>query len=158
MSRSGRDLALLLLGGFRALVDALAVELDRRGYTDVRPVHAFAMRGIIAGADNASELGRRLSISKQAAAKTIAILQKRGYVERGADPGDARRKRLRLTKRGFAELREAEAIFDDLRRQWARQIGSAELKTLEKHLSTLIGPSRVRLDDMPGWMSRGLGE
>jgi len=54
-------------------------------------------------------------------------------------------------------LREGEAIFDDLRGRWARQ-GSAELKTLEKHLSKHIGPSPVRLDDMPSWMSRGLGE
>src|ERR1035441_10142144 len=99
MSRSGADLALLLLGGFRSLVDTATAELARRGYEDVRPVHAFAMRAIAAGAGNAgepracykdlrpvhafamraiaagagnaSDLGRRLSVSKQAAAKTI---------------------------------------------------------------------------------------
>ena len=91
MSRSGADLALLLLGGFRSLVDAATAELAVRGYEDVRPVHDFAMRAIAAGADNASELGRRLSVSKQAAAKTIAVLQERGYVAREADPLDARR-------------------------------------------------------------------
>jgi hypothetical protein len=58
MSRSGADLALLLLGGFRSLVDAAIAELALRGYEDVRPVHDFAMRAIAAGADNASELGR----------------------------------------------------------------------------------------------------
>jgi DNA-binding MarR family transcriptional regulator len=158
MARSGPELALLLLGGFRSLVDTAVAELARRGHRDVRPVHDFAMRAIVAGADNASELGRRLSISKQAAAKTIGGLQKRGYVERATDLGDARRKRLRVTKRGLAVLREGEAIFDDLRRRWAGQIGSAELNALERHLSTLIGPSAVRLDDMPGWMSRDLEE
>jgi DNA-binding MarR family transcriptional regulator len=158
MSRSGPELALLLLGGFRSLVDGAVAELARRGYHDVRPVHDFAMRAIVAGADNASELGRRLSISKQAAAKMIAVLQERGYVKRAADPNDARRKRLQVTKLGFAVLREGEAIFNDLRGRWARQVGSAQLKTLEKHLSKLIGPSPVRLDDTPGWTSRGLGE
>ena len=69
MSRSGADLALLLLGGFRSLVDGATAELARRGYEDVRPVHDFAMRAIAAGAGNASELGRRLSVSRQAAAK-----------------------------------------------------------------------------------------
>jgi hypothetical protein len=34
VSRSGADLALLLLGGFRTLVDAAIVELARRGYED----------------------------------------------------------------------------------------------------------------------------
>src|ERR1700730_17084355 len=121
MSRSGADLALLLLGGFRSLVDAAVDELALRGYQDVRPVHDFAMRAIAAGADNASELGRRLSVSKQAAAKTIAVLQERGYVARDDDPLDARRQRLHVTKLGSEVLRTGEAIFDELRAQWARQ-------------------------------------
>ncbi len=149
---------MLLLGGFRSLVNAAEAELARRGYEDVRPVHDFAMRAIGAGADNASELGRRLSVSKQAAAKTIAVLVERGYVARDADPLDARRKRLQVTKLGFAVMREGEAIFDELRDRWAEQIGPAKLKTLEKQLSELVGPSPVRLDDTPGWMARGLGE
>src|ERR1700693_4964745 len=89
MSRSGADLALLLLGGFRSLVDTATAELARRGYEDVRPVHDFAMRAIAAGAGNAPELGRRLSVSKQAAAKTIAVLTERGYVTRDTDPRHA---------------------------------------------------------------------
>ena len=149
---------MLLLRGFRSLVDAAVAELARRGYKDVRPVHDFAMRAIVAGVNNASELGSRLSVSKQAAAKTIAVLQKRGYVARDTDPLDARRKRLQITKLGFAVLREGEAIFDELREQWARQIGPAKLETLEKHLAELVGPSPVGLVDTPGWMARGLGE
>src|SRR3981189_122248 len=101
MSRSGADLALLLLGGFRSLVDGATAELARRGYEDVRPVHDFAMRAIAAGAGNASELGRRLSVSKQAAAKTIAVLQERVYLSPETDTLDARRKRLQVTPLGL---------------------------------------------------------
>src|ERR1039457_6206299 len=101
MSRSGADLALLLLGGFRTLVDGAVAELALRGYEDVRPVHDFAMRAIAAGADNASELGRHLSVSKQAAAKTIAVLQERGYVAREPAPRHARRMVLQVTPLGF---------------------------------------------------------
>jgi DNA-binding MarR family transcriptional regulator len=148
---------MLLLGGFRSLANAAIVELTRRGYEDVRPVHDFAMRAIVAGADNASELGRRLSVSKQAAAKTIAVLQGRGYVAREADPLDARRKRLQVTKLGFDVLQQGEAIFDELRDQWERQIGSAQLESLETHLAVLVGDLPERLDT-PGWMARDLGE
>jgi DNA-binding MarR family transcriptional regulator len=158
VSRSGADLALLLLAGFRSLVDAAIVELALRGYEDVRPIHDFAMRAIAGGADNASELGRRLSVSKQAAAKTIAVLQERGYVARDEDPLDARRKRLQVTPLGFDVLREGEAIFDELRDQWARRIGSAQLQSFETHLAALVGASPVRVDDIPGWMTRDLGE
>ena len=86
MSRSGADLALLLLGGFHApwwMTPSAA--RTGTGYEDVRPVHDFAMRAIATGADNASELGRSLSVSKQAAAKTVAVLQER-VREQEADP------------------------------------------------------------------------
>jgi DNA-binding MarR family transcriptional regulator len=157
MTRSGADLALLLLGGFRSLVDAATAELARRGYEDVRPVHDFAMRAIAAGAGNASELGRRLSVSKQAAAKTIAVLQERGYVTRDTDPRHARRMRLQVTPLGFEVLRQGEAIFDELRDQWERQIGTAQLESLETHLAALVGDQPVRFDTA-GWMSRDLGD
>jgi hypothetical protein len=55
-------------------------------------------------------------------------------------------------------MREGEAVFDELRDGWARQIGPAKLKTLEKRRSQLVGPSPVRLDDTLGWMARGLGK
>ena len=152
MSRSGADLALLLLGGFRSLVDSAQEELSRRGYEDVRPVHDFTIRAIAAGADSASELSRRMSVTKQAAAQTIGVLQERGYIVREADPGDARRKRLRVTERGFALLAEGEAIFDELREQWARRIGAEPLRRLEAQLSELVGPAAVRID-APGWVA-----
>ena len=113
MSRSGADLALLLLGGFRVLVDDAILELAERGYKDVRPVHDFTMRAIAAGADNASELGRRLSVSKQAAAKTVAVLEARLRGTRSADPLDARRKRLEVTALGFEVMRVGEGVFDN---------------------------------------------
>ncbi|TQS40141.1 MarR family winged helix-turn-helix transcriptional regulator [Cryptosporangium phraense] len=155
MSRSGADLALLLLGGFRTLVDAATAELGKRGFDDVRPVHDFAMRAIAAGADSASELGRRLSITKQAAAKTIAVLEERGYVRTEPDPRDARRKRLEVTDLGHQVMSTGEQIFDELRAQWAEQIGAAELATLEANLAALVGAVPVRFDT-PGWIARSL--
>jgi DNA-binding MarR family transcriptional regulator len=157
MSRSGADLALLLLGGFRVLVDDATLELAAHGYEDVRPVHDFAMRAIAAGADNASELGRRLSVSKQAAAKTVAVLEERGYVTRGADPLDARRKRLQVTAFGFEVMRVGEAVFDELRDKWKRKIGAKQLELLESDLAALVGASPVRIDSA-GWIAHSLDE
>ena len=157
MSRSGADLALLMLGGFRSLVDAATLELTARGYEDVRPVHDFALRAIAAGADSASELGRRMSVTKQGAARTVVILEERGYVAREVDPADARRMRLHVTDRGFAMLREGERIFDELREQWQRRIGPAKLAELESLLTELIGTEPIRLDT-PGWLAQDLGE
>ncbi|WP_250034804.1 MarR family winged helix-turn-helix transcriptional regulator [Paractinoplanes maris] len=156
MTRSGPELALLLLAGFRELVDEAIAELARRGYDDQRPVHDFALRAIAGGAETASDLGRSLSITKQSAARTIALLQERGYVSTEPDPRDARRKRLRVTPLGFEVMHTGEGIFDDLRRRWSDRIGARELETLEDHLATLVGPQPVRFDT-PGWMARDLG-
>jgi DNA-binding MarR family transcriptional regulator len=155
MSRSGADLALLLLGGFRNLADQATAELAARGYPDVRPVHDFALQAILSGADNASELGRRLSVSKQAAAKTIAVLEERNYVAREPDATDGRRMRLHVTEHGLTMLREGEAIFDELREQWEQQVGAGSLAAVEEALRRLVGSNTVRLD-APGWTARDL--
>ena len=123
----------------------------------MRPVHDFAMRAIASGANNSSELGRRLSVSKQAAAKTVAVLEERGYVARGADPLDARRKRLEVTALGFEVMRTGEAIFDHLRDKWKRKIGTKQLERLESDLATLVGASPVRIDSR-GWIAHSLDE
>ena len=156
MSRSGADLALLLLGGYRSLVDAATVELASRGIEDFKPIHEFALRAIVAGADSASDLGRRTSVSKQAAAKTIAVLVARGYVKSSPDPEDARRKRLEVTSLGFDVMAQGEAILETLRTRWEKQIGPAELADLEARLAVLVGDAAIRID-APGWVARDPG-
>jgi len=146
MSRSGADLALLLLGGYRSLVDAATAELAARGFDDFRPVHEFALRAIVAGADSASDLGRRTAVSKQAAAKTIAVLVERGYVASSPDPDDARRKRLVVTDRGFEVMDAGEGILEKARETWAKQIGRPELAELETRLAVLVGDAAIRID------------
>ena len=158
MPRTGADLALLLLGGYRALVDAATAGLAAGGHGDFRPVHEFAMRAIAAGADGATELGRRTGVSKQAAAKTIAVLVERGYVATAADPADGRRTRLEVTPLGREVLRLGEDALDGLRARWAQRLGPERLAALEADLATLVGdravdpsaPGRAAGDADPG--------
>jgi DNA-binding MarR family transcriptional regulator len=155
MSRSGADLAQLLLGGFRLLADQATAELAARGYEEIRPAQEFALQAILSGADNASDLGRRMSITKQAAAKTIAVLEERNYVAREPDPTDKRRLRLYVTGHGLAMLREGEGIFDRLREQWKEQVGTDALSQFEATLRQLVGNGGARLDT-PAWIAQGL--
>jgi DNA-binding MarR family transcriptional regulator len=138
MPRSpGAELALLLLRGFHSMTDEVIAELAKRGHEGVRASHAFALEAIGAGADTASELGRRLSVTKQAAAQTIAVLEQLGYVERHADLGDGRIKRLHVTPRGREMLTIGATVFDEVRSRWAAQIGAQQLDGLEAHLAEL---------------------
>ena len=131
---------------------SLLRQLAEQGFEDFRPAHEFALRAIASGADNASELGRRLAVSKQAAAKTITTLLDRGYVTRDADPDDARRKHLAVAPRGYEAMRQGEAIFERLREEWSERLGPDEVEQLESTLARLVGDAAVR-PDTPGWIA-----
>ncbi|MFI6089287.1 MarR family winged helix-turn-helix transcriptional regulator [Streptomyces sp. NPDC051218] len=147
----GFELPLLLFAGFRTLIDRLHTELARQGHPDLRPAHGFAMQAIGARGASASEVGRRLGVSKQAAGKTIDRLIALGYAERTDDPADARRKLVRLTPHGTDALRRSAAVFDELRAEWAGQLGAGRLRTMEDDLRTVVPPDAFRLD-AAGWL------
>jgi DNA-binding MarR family transcriptional regulator len=145
MSRRGADLALSLLAGFRFMAEQATDRLAARGHPGVRPAHDFALRAIAAGAGSVSEVGRRTSVSKQAAAKTVAFLEEGAYVFRGPDPSDGRRALLRVTDRGHELMGEGEAVFDELLAHWESLVGSDRIADLQEVLLRLLDS-----DDMTG--------
>jgi len=147
----GYELPLLLFGGFRHLIDRLHEELARQGHPDARPAHGFAMQAIGGDGVTASELGRRLGVSKQAAGKTVDRLVALGYAERVADARDARAKVVRLTPRGIDALRRSAAIFEQLRAEWERNLGAGRMAELEASLRAVV-PAGLRVDAV-GWMA-----
>ena len=148
--RPGFELPLRLLLGFRVLIDELHAELARQGHPELRPMHGFVFQAIGADGTTAAELGRRLGVSKQAAAKHIDALERLGYVERAADPADARSKKVRLTRRGVDSLARSARIFEELRERWANTIGRERLRALEADLRK-VTPSELFPLDIPGW-------
>ena len=83
-----------------------------------------------------------------AAAKTIAALQRLGYVEIEPDPTDARRKRIQVTPRGHDMIAIGSALFDDVRERWAAHIGAQQLNALQTHLGQLATPRPLGADDL----------
>ena len=148
----GFELPIRLLLGFRVIVDALHEELARQGHPDVRPVHAFVLQAVGPDGCTAVELGRRLGVSKQAAAKHVDVLSGLGYVQRETDPADARRRTIRLTDRAVDVLRRSATIFDELRSGWVEQLGADRLRALEDDLRTMTAAAPLRLD-VPGWFT-----
>ena len=143
---SGAEMALRLFGAFRSLVDDLHDELARRGHPDVRPVHGFALQAIGRDGATASALAGRLGVSKQAAGKTVDGLASLGYVERTADPADARRKAIVVTPAGREVLRLSEEIFEQLRAEREEQVGAARMRETEEALRRLARGTTLRVD------------
>ncbi|MFJ4105784.1 MarR family winged helix-turn-helix transcriptional regulator [Amycolatopsis japonica] len=146
----GFELPLLLFAGFRSIIDRLHAELAEQGHPHARPAYGFAMQAIGREGATASEIGRRLGVSKQAAGKTVDRLEQLGYVARVDDPADARRKVVRLTSRGFDSLGRSAAIFDELRKEWADTLGIDRVRALEADLRTMVPSDGFRLD-VAGW-------
>lgn len=147
----GSDLPLLMLLGFRALIDDVHAELAEAGHPGFRPLHGVAFKAIGEGV-TASELGRRLGVSKQAAGKTIEGLEREGYVERVADPADARSKIIRLTPRGAEVQQRAFEAMAELRTRWAERLGEERMSAIEEGLREMTADREVRFD-IPGWFN-----
>jgi DNA-binding MarR family transcriptional regulator len=139
-----------LLSGFRSLIDDLHAELARQGHPGVRPMHGFVFQAIGPHGTTAADLGRALGISKQAAGKTVDILEGLGYLRREGDPDDGRRILIHLTDQGIDFLVKSARIFDQLREQWSRTLGTNRLRAMEEDLRKVV-PRHTRLD-MPGWI------
>ncbi|MEW2588961.1 MarR family winged helix-turn-helix transcriptional regulator [Micromonospora aurantiaca] len=148
--RPGFALPLLLLAGFRALVDDLHAELARQGHPELRPAHGFVLQAVGPAGTTASDLGQRLGVSKQAAGKTVDRLVALGYLERVDDPADARRKLVRTTAKGRDGLHRSAEVFDELRDRWAATLGADRVAAIEDDLRRMVPADVFRLD-VPGW-------
>jgi DNA-binding MarR family transcriptional regulator len=150
--RPGFELPLLLARAFRALIDALHLELAELGHPDARPVHGFALQAVGPDGATVAELGRRLGVSKQAAAKTAASLERLGYVVRERHPTDARAVRLRRHPRGEQLLSLSAEIFERLHAAWTDELGADRIRALEDDLERIATVSGAKLGDLPGWL------
>jgi DNA-binding MarR family transcriptional regulator len=151
--RYGFELPLLLAGAFRAVIDDLHAELAAQGHPGARPIHGFALQAVGPDGATISELGRRLGVSKQAAAKTAASLEQLGYVARREDPADRRAHVLVRMPRADDLLARSAEIFERIRAELAGRIGAPRLAALEDDLEAIVsGYGPPRLGDLPGWL------
>ncbi|MFD7718475.1 MarR family winged helix-turn-helix transcriptional regulator [Streptomyces sp. NPDC059814] len=142
----GFELPLLLFAGFRSIIDELHRELAEQGHPEVRPAYGYALQAVGRDGATASEIGRRLGVSKQAAGKTVDRLEHLGYVERADDPQDGRRKLVRLSPRGIDVLVRSAEGFDRLRAAWVTALGAERVAALEADLRTMASADAFRLD------------
>jgi len=148
--RYGFEFAFLLLGTFRRIIDEVHAELALNGHPEARPAHGFALQAIGPEGITITELGRRLGVTKQAAAKTAKRLETLGYVQRESDPADARATRLRRSARGEEMLRLSAIAFERQKARWIAELGEDRFATLLADLERLGGGTSI--GDFAGWL------
>lgn len=145
------ELFALLAVTFRALVDELQREMERRGYSDLRPAHGFAFQRMTPNGATGNELADYLDITKQAANQMIDYLERQGYVKRQPHPRDRREKLVMLTEKGWACAHAAEEIIARLELRCAGLLGAERLQAFRVDLYRLalltnngVMPTRLR--------------
>ncbi|WP_327677704.1 MarR family winged helix-turn-helix transcriptional regulator [Streptomyces sp. NBC_00467] len=94
------DLSLLSLFAGWGLADELQRRLAADGFDDSRFADGVVFQHVIERPHAIGVLAERLGVTQQAASKSVTDLERRGYLLRRPDPGDARARLVDLTDRG----------------------------------------------------------
>ena len=129
----------------RAYVMAMVTELAQHGFDDLTPSSVRLLSRIDADGSRASALARTLGRTKQAVGQTVVELELRGYVDRLADPHDARARLIRCTTRGKDVLVAGVKIREDIIANARDTLDADELLTIERGLEKLT--SMLRSED-----------
>jgi DNA-binding MarR family transcriptional regulator len=122
----------------RSQAAGVAARFEAAGHTGLRPGHATLLVPLLAGGRRAADLADDLGVSRQAVAQTVVTLEKGGYVQRVADPGDGRAKLICLTARGRSALRTMRAAGLAVDDEWREILGEERLGQLRALLVALL--------------------
>lgn len=120
-----------------ALAARLSDELIAAGFAGATPAALAFLGQLECGVNYASEVSRRLGVSRQTISKKTKDLARLGYLTLEDDPERGNRKAILFTPRGqalMAAAREALARFD---REFARALGEDGLAEVAAALETI---------------------
>jgi DNA-binding MarR family transcriptional regulator len=128
----------LLSYGFAEFSEELYRRMKQAGYGDLRPGHGCVFGNIESEGSRLTDMAQRARMTKQSVGEVTTDLERRGYVERLADPNDGRVKIIRLTERGREAQRIGLGLIDEIEHEWAELFGEAEIAALRAALEAIV--------------------
>jgi DNA-binding MarR family transcriptional regulator len=132
------DLSLASLFAGWAMADEIQRRLAAAGFDDVRFNDGVVNQHLVARPLTIGALAERLGVSQQAASKSVADLERRGYVERAPDPDDARARLVGLTERGRAVIAAAREQRAALGAELAERLGERRTENARRLLLDVV--------------------
>ncbi len=131
----------------RSWVRTLARRLEELGHADYRRSDAATLRLIARRPLAVGELGAVLGVTRQAARKLVAGLERRGYARLARDPRDSRRRTVVLTPAGEAYAAAIVATLEAMSRELGERVDRAALIAADAVLrASLADDDRRRAD------------
>jgi len=115
--------------------------LHERGFADLDAAHMNVFQYPGPEGARPSELAARLRMTKQALNYLLGELERLGYLERRADRGDLRSKRVVVTRRGKAAIRVIREAVTEMEADWSRKLGQKRFDQLRALLRDLNEPT-----------------
>lgn len=133
----GLNTGLLLFIPYRAMETQVFEALAAAGYDDITPAQARVFQRIAPGGSRLTDLAEQASITKQSAGFLVDQLERADYVERVADPSDARARLVKITERGQQTLPLAARAVAEVEAEWTEHLGARRMRQLRDILTRL---------------------
>jgi DNA-binding MarR family transcriptional regulator len=131
------NLGLLLYIPYRAMEARVFAALADAGFDDFTPAQARVFQRIAPDGSRLTDLAEQAQITKQSAGFLVDQLERAGYVERVADPSDARARLVRVAERGAKAVPVAASIVAGIEHEWAAHLGRQRMGQLRQLLTRL---------------------
>jgi DNA-binding MarR family transcriptional regulator len=131
------NLGLLCFFPYRAMETRVMTALSGAGFTDITPAQSRVFQRVGPAGTRVTDLAEQARISKQTAAFLVDQLERAGYVERVADPTDARARLVRIAARGASVVAIARQVEAEVEAEWARHLGTRDTQHLRRALIRL---------------------
>lgn len=132
---------LFLLGRMRSIERAVHREMLTRlaavGYPYLRLPHVAFMAHMTTEGRRLTEFAELMQVTKPAASQLVSFLERKGLVERVADPSDRRASLIRATPSADLGFRAAREVYAEIEAEWSALIGADRLEQLAVTLGEL---------------------
>jgi DNA-binding MarR family transcriptional regulator/catechol 2,3-dioxygenase-like lactoylglutathione lyase family enzyme len=125
---------------------AIRAQLLEAGVDDLPRNGGIILAGIDIAGGPRPDLPGELGVTKQAVSQLIDVLVSRGYLERGADPGDRRRIALDLTSQGREVVEAIRRGVGEVDRQLHERLPAEQVEAMCAALTTL---AEIRAAGLP---------
>ncbi|AKU18831.1 MarR family transcriptional regulator [Luteipulveratus mongoliensis] len=107
------------------------------GFDDVTLAQSRVFQRIAPAGSRITDLAEQARVTKQTAVFLVNQLERVGYVERVADPTDARARLVRVAGRGQAAVAAARRLERQVEEEWTQHLGARDVATLTRILARL---------------------